>query len=76
MDMTDFDHLPIQTTISFGHHDDSTPSFLFKLNVSHLESIDFKALVHRVWYLSPQPLGNTRWLIWCDAALCRTVKFM
>jgi hypothetical protein len=43
MDMTGSDHLPIQTVISFGHHNDSVPSFLFKMNVSHLESLDFKA---------------------------------
>jgi hypothetical protein len=42
------DHLPLLTSISIRHVVDSKSSFLFKLNVSHLDSLDFRALMHRV----------------------------
>jgi len=45
MNVTGFDHFPISFVIIVGNSIDSTHSTLFKLNVSHLESIDFHALV-------------------------------
>jgi len=76
MDVTGSDHLPIQTMLYLGHSADAPPSSVLKLNVSHLESEDFRALVHRVWKLSPWPLGAQGWILWWEAAVCRTVKFM
>jgi hypothetical protein len=63
IEATGSDHLPIQTSISVGNVVDSKPSSLFKMNVAHLESLDFCALVHRVWNLVPQPIGETRLVV-------------
>jgi hypothetical protein len=46
MKTTSSDHLSIQSTISLAQQDDSPASSSFKLNVSHLESPHFRALVH------------------------------
>jgi hypothetical protein len=45
MDVTGSNHLDIQTLITSGHLIDSPPSTLFILDVSHLESTDFCALI-------------------------------
>jgi hypothetical protein len=42
-----FYHLPIQTFIALGNLVDLRPSNLFKLNVSHLESMNFWALIQK-----------------------------
>lgn len=76
MDVTGSDHLPIQSILTIGASNDSVPSSLFKLNVSHLEFDDFRALVRRVWTLSLRPVGDHGWILWWEAAVCRTVKFI
>ena len=48
-------HLSIMTSILVGHLADSKPLSFFNLNVSHLESPDFCALVHSIWNLVPRP---------------------
>jgi hypothetical protein len=59
-----------------GNVVDSKPSCLFTLNVVHVESIDFNALVNRGWNLIPQPIGETNWLLWWEVVILNTVKFM
>jgi len=54
-------HLPIMTSISVDHVVDSKPSYLFNINISHLESTYFKALVHNVWNIVPHPRGVKGW---------------
>lgn len=76
IEATGSDDIPIQTSISVGHVVDLNPSSLYKLNVSHLDSPDFRALVHRVWNLVPRPIGDRGWLLWWEVAIRRTVKFM
>jgi hypothetical protein len=52
MDVMGSNNFPIQTIISIGETIGPTQSTLFKLNVSHLEPLDFQALVLWVWNLS------------------------
>jgi hypothetical protein len=47
---------------------------LFKLNVSYLESKNFRTLVQRVWNLSSTLVSTHGWIPW--EVVCRTVKFI
>lgn len=75
MGTTSSNHFPIQLAISLGEQDDSPPSFSFNLNVSHFKSLDFRALVYKVWNLSPRPLRDRGWFLWWDATIFWLVNF-
>lgn len=73
---TGSDHLPNQTSILVGHVVELKSSTLCELNMSHLDSLDFRALLYRVWNLVPRPSRERGWLLWWEYAIRRTVKFM
>ena len=73
---TSSDHLPIFSLILVGNVLDSKPSTLFKLNVSHLDSLNFRAVIHIVCNLVPRPCGHRGWLLWWEATIHHTLKFI
>lgn len=42
---------------------ESKPLILLKLNIKHLDSPDFRVLIHSVWNLAPRPCGERGWLL-------------
>lgn len=60
------DHLANHSSILAGHMMDSKLSSLSKLNVSHLYSPYFHAMVHYVQNLVPHLIGDRGWMLWWE----------
>jgi hypothetical protein len=48
----------------------------FKLNVSLLESVDYRATVPWVWFLVPTLVGESGWISWWEATILHTTQFL